>query len=196
MDAAALEQRAQAFSQQLQQTKNALAPAEFGWYPYGTLDNFHILNRLLTGAHRHFLDEVRDGLIVDIGAADGDMAFFLESLGHRVHVVDYGPTNFNGCRGVRLLKQQLESNVEILETDIDTRMELPAPRYELAFFLGILYHLKIRIWRWKRSQKVRAMPSSARASPGSTSRRAPKAVASTGAASSWRMSGRLPRRRG
>ena len=142
MDAAELEQRAQVFSRQLQQIKNDLAPAEFGWYPYGTLDNFHILNRLLTGANRRFLDGIGEGLVADIGAADGDVAFFLESLGHRVHVVDYAPTNFNGCRGARLLKQHLNSNVEITETDIDTRLDLPAQRYELAFFLGILYHLK------------------------------------------------------
>ena len=122
--------------------KQGLAPRDFGWYPYGTLDNFYILTKLLTGANRSFLDSVGDGLIVDIGAADGDVAFFLESHGYRVHVVDYPPTNFNGCRGIRLLKQALNSNVEILETDLDSQFVLPSRRYELAFFFGILYHLK------------------------------------------------------
>ena len=142
MDAAELEQRSQIFSRELQRTKDELAPADFGWYPYGTLDNFHILNRLLNGKNRNFLDVVGDGLVVDVGAADGDVAFFLESLGQRVHVVDYAPTNFNGCRGIHLLKQRLDSRVEIRETDIDARFDMPAERYELAFFLGILYHLK------------------------------------------------------
>jgi hypothetical protein len=43
---------------------------------------------------------------------------------------------------LRLLKQALKSNVDILETDLDSQFKLPAERYELAFFLGILYHLK------------------------------------------------------
>ena len=142
MDISSLETRVIGFRQELDAKKLELAPADFGWYPYGALDNFHILGRLLTGANREFLDRVGDGPIVDIGAADGDIAFFLESLGYRTHVVDFPPTNFNGCRGVRLMKQALGSNVEIIETDLDARFELPARRYELAFFLGILYHLK------------------------------------------------------
>src|SRR4051794_19590519 len=110
MNAAELEQCSKTFSRQLEHLKKELAPTEFGWYPYGTLDNFHILNRLLTGNNRTFLNEIGDGLVLDVGAADGDVAFFLESLGRNVHVVDYAPTNFNGCRGLRLLKQRLKSN--------------------------------------------------------------------------------------
>jgi tRNA (mo5U34)-methyltransferase len=142
VDIAALDAKSQEFRRKLDRKKEQLAPAEFGWYPYGTLDNFHILNQLLSGENRNFLTRVGDGLIADIGAADGDVAFFLESLGYRVHVADYPPTNFNGCRGVRLLKQALSSKVEIAETDLDASFTLPAARYELAFFLGILSHLK------------------------------------------------------
>ena len=142
MDIAVIDMNAQRFRRELDKKKKDLSPPDFGWYPYGTLNNFHILTQLLTGENRNFLNLVGDGLIVDIGAADGDVAFFLESLGHRVHVADFPPTNFNGCRGVRLLRQALGSNVEILETDLDTQFKLPAERYELAFFLGILYHLK------------------------------------------------------
>lgn len=142
MDIALLDMESQRYRRELDKKKQALAPTEFGWYPYGTLNNFHLLSQLLTGDNRTFLDRVGDGLIVDIGAADGDVAFFLESLGYHTHVADFPPTNFNGCRGVRLLKQAFNSNVEILETDLDSQFRLPADRYELAFFLGILYHLK------------------------------------------------------
>ena len=142
MDIALLDVESQRYRRELDKKKQALAPTEFGWYPYGTLDNFHLLSQLLTGDNRTFLDRVGDGLIVDIGAADGDVAFFLESLGYRTHAADFPPTNFNGCRGMRLLKQAFNSNVEILETDLDSQFKLPADRYELAFFLGILYHLK------------------------------------------------------
>jgi hypothetical protein len=142
MDATSLDTNSQRFAQALNQRKAQLAPVDFGWYPYGTLDNFHILNQLLTGDNRRFLERVGTGPIIDIGAADGDTAFFLESLGYDVHVADFPPTNFNGCRGVHLLKQALNSRVEILEVDLDAAFRLPAARYELAFFLGILYHLK------------------------------------------------------
>src|SRR5579884_1505092 len=142
MDSSQLNQAAQTFRTRLDQHKRQLAPSEFGWYPYGTLDNFYLLDRMLTGENRNFLDRVGEGAIVDIGAADGDAAFFLESLGYRAHVADFPPTNFNGCRGVRLLKESLKSAVEILETDLDAQFRLPGDRYELAFFLGILYHLK------------------------------------------------------
>ncbi len=142
MDIAELDKLSQSYKKDLERKKEGLSPSEFAWYPYGTLDNFHILNRLLTGENRSFLDHVGDGPIADIGAADGDIAFFLESLGYRVHIADFPPTNLNGCRGMRLLKQAFDSQAEILETDLDAQFKLVAERYELAFFLGILYHLK------------------------------------------------------
>ena len=142
MDIALVDMESQRFRRALVKKKRALAPSEFGWYPYGTLNIFHVLSDLLTGDNRDFLSRVGDGLVVDIGAADGDLAFFLESLGYRAHIADFAPTNFNNCRGMRLLKQALNSSVEILEVDLDSQFKLPADRYELAFFLGILYHLK------------------------------------------------------
>jgi len=142
MDIALVDMESQRFRRALVKKKRALAPSEFGWYPYGTLNIFHVLSDLLTGDNRDFLSRVGDGLIVDIGAADGDLAFFLESLGYRAHIADFAPTNYNNCRGMRLLKQAFNSSIEILEVDLDSQFKLPADRYELAFFLGILYHLK------------------------------------------------------
>jgi tRNA (mo5U34)-methyltransferase len=142
MDIGQIFQRSNEYKHRLELKKAELSPTEFFWYPYGTLDNFYALERLLTGVNRDILNRVGDGLIVDIGTADGDAAFFLESLGYRVHAADYPPTNYNSCRGIRLLKQALASTVEIGETDLDAQFRLPAERYELALFLGILYHLK------------------------------------------------------
>ena len=134
--------QAKAFGTKLDTFKRQIAPAEFGWYPYGTLDNFYLLSQLLTGRNRHLLELAGDAPIADIGAADGDTAFFVESMGFRAHAVDYPPTNYNGCRGVRLLKERLKSSVTIHEADLDSRFDLPGEQYGLAFFLGILYHLK------------------------------------------------------
>ena len=105
-------------------------------------DNFTHLEKLLTGESRDLLALAGGLPIADIGAADGDTAFFLETLGHRSDVVDYPPTNFNSCRGLRLLKEALKSQVTLHEVDLDAHFELPGQRYGLAFFMGILYHLK------------------------------------------------------
>jgi tRNA (mo5U34)-methyltransferase len=142
MDISDISTRAIAYMRDLDQRKQALAPTDFTWYPYGTLHNFHLLDRLLTGANRNLLALMGDGVSADIGAADGDVAFFLEALGKRMHIVDNPPTNYNGVRGARLLREALNSQVEIHEIDLDTQFALPAQRYELVFFLGILYHLK------------------------------------------------------
>jgi tRNA (mo5U34)-methyltransferase len=142
VDAAELLTEASAFNARLEALKRDLAPREFGWYPYGSLSNFAHLDRLLTGENRRLLDLAGDGLILDIGAADGDTAFFLESLGRQVHVIDYAPTNFNGCRGFRALHEALQSSVTLNELDLDAQFRLPEGRFGLAFVLGLLYHLK------------------------------------------------------
>lgn len=142
MDISELKDRALAFKEELDARKADLAP-NFPWYPYGSLHSFDLLDRLLTGKHRQLLDLIGDGSCADIGCADGDVSFFLETLGCRMHLVDNGPTNFNGLQGARLLKETLQSGVEIHEVDLDSQFQLPqGGAYSLVFFLGILYHLK------------------------------------------------------
>ncbi|MBL0165246.1 MAG: hypothetical protein IPP82_16755 [Xanthomonadales bacterium] len=142
MDITKITEKSDAFAGKLESLKSELAPQDYGWYPYGTLSNFHHMGRLLTGSNRRLLDLIGSAPVADIGAADGDSAFFLESLGYDAHVVDYAPTNFNSCRGVRLLKEALESKVTIHEVDLDAQFDLPGENYGLALFMGILYHLK------------------------------------------------------
>ena len=111
------------------------------WYPYGSLGGFSTLEKLLTGERRFLLELAGDVPVLDLGCADGEIAFFLESLGCRVRAIDYPATNYNGMRGIRALKAELNSAVEIYAMDIDSQFTLPE-RYGLAFFLGTLYHLK------------------------------------------------------
>ena len=76
--------------------------SSFPWYPYGSLNNFiHLKNIFnewpidsLIGAHSK---------ILDIGAADGDLSFFLESLGYQLDIIDNGPTNFNNLKGAKMI---------------------------------------------------------------------------------------------
>lgn len=142
MDIGEMAALATQFDSQLSTIKQDLNPRDFEWYPYGTLNNFHHLNALLHGENRDISRLVGEAPIVDIGAADGDSAFFVESLGMDAHIVDYAPTNYNGCRGARLLRDHLQSRVTVSEVDLDAKFDLPDRHYGFAFFLGILYHLK------------------------------------------------------
>jgi tRNA (mo5U34)-methyltransferase len=120
----------------------ARLPRDFEWYPYGTLMNFVHLRDIFNEFPLTTLTATRH--IADIGAADGDIAFFMASLGYDVDVIDYAPTNANGLRGLRALAAAMPQpgKVNLLERDIDSQFELPQSRYDVVFFLGILYHLK------------------------------------------------------
>ena len=142
LDIQDIARKAHEYRHELDAIKTRLAPKDFTWYPYGTLDNFTILDKLLSGKNRHLIDLAGGAPIADIGAADGDTAFFMETLGCQADTVDFPPTNYNGCRGMNALKAALDSKVNIHEVDLDARFDLPGERYGLAFFLGILYHLK------------------------------------------------------
>lgn len=142
-DIADLRERAFAFDDHLKKVKAQAEPAAGFWYPYGTVNNLIHLDALLHGSNRQLLDLCGDQAVADIGAADGDLAFFLEhECGLRAHVVDHAPTNYNSMRGVRRLKEVLRSQVEIHDIDLDQLHKLPEERFGLIFFLGILYHLK------------------------------------------------------
>src|SRR5512146_162830 len=116
-DVSELREAAQAFAGTLRRLK--AGDGTFSrWYPYNTIDNFVHLDGLLTGPRREILRLAEGRPIADIGAADGDLAFFLESLGVEAHVVDHEPTNFNWLLGARRMKELLKSSVEIHDVDL------------------------------------------------------------------------------
>jgi tRNA (mo5U34)-methyltransferase len=127
----------------LWEIKLAHRPKSF-WYPYSTLHNVAVLEKLSAAAGLHLLELCRGahGKVADIGAADGDLAFFLEGQGLSVDVIDNDYTNFNGLEGARTLKEALNSSVVIRSIDLDSQFSLAGQRYDSVFFLGTLYHLK------------------------------------------------------
>ena len=129
--------------QQLWKTKLAHRPKPF-WYPYPILRNLPVLERLLAGVGLDLLQLCRGkyGRVADVGAADADLAFFLEELGFSVDAVDNELTNFNKLDGVRILKEALNSSVTIRSIDLDSRFEPFVEEYDAVFLLGVLYHLK------------------------------------------------------
>lgn len=141
-DIAALAERAMDFRKRLEAAKVRIASTDFEWYPYDSLSNLHTLDRLLTGPCRSLLELASGKPILDIGCADGDLAFFLASLGRQVLAVDNPITNYNSMRGLRALNRELGGVVEIQIADLDGPFQFREHRNGLAFLLGVLYHLK------------------------------------------------------
>ncbi|AKS42380.1 class I SAM-dependent methyltransferase [Wenzhouxiangella marina] len=113
------------------------------WYAYDILANLWHLEKLMEQLPEGSLEMFKGGHIADIGAADGDLSFFLEQFGTSADLIDWPATNWNGLDGARTLRERLNSSkVAIHEVDLDTQFDLPSERYDLVFFLGILYHLK------------------------------------------------------
>jgi hypothetical protein len=138
-----LNDRAISTAQKLRELKLAHRPESF-WYPYSTLRNVGILEQLSAKAGLDFLQLCggQHGKVADIGAADGDLAFFLENEGLSVDVIDNEETNFNGLKGAWILKETLKSSVTIRSVDLDSQFSLPGEEYDAMFLLGTLYHLK------------------------------------------------------
>jgi SAM-dependent methyltransferase len=140
MDIVSIKAEARRFEDRLREVKRRLADPGFEWYPYDTLSAFGHLEKLLTGANRELL--TGRGRVLDLGAQDGELAFFLESLGYQVVSVDHPAYNHNGMRGIRSLKAALGSSVEVHEIDVDRPFTLPHDSYDLVICLGVLYHLR------------------------------------------------------
>lgn len=140
---ASLHERLKAAEKSYAEIKLAHRQQSF-WYPYPTLYNLRVLEQLIEPSGLDLLQMCRGkhGRIADIGSADGDLAFFLESFGLTVDIFDYGPANFNRLEGARILKQALNSSVSIHELDLDSQFAAMSRTYDVIFFLGILYHLK------------------------------------------------------
>lgn len=141
--ASSLNDLAIATEKDLWEIKLADHPKSF-WYPYSTLRNVALLEKLSEMAGFQLLDLCRGAheKVADIGAADGDLAFFLERQGLSVDVIDNEYTNFNGLKGARTLKEALNSSVAIRSVDLDSQFSFTGQKYDVIFFLGTLYHLK------------------------------------------------------
>ena len=127
-----------AFQAKLDRARHQIAPRDFEWYRYASLAAIPPIESMLSSLP----DEVRSLPMLDLGCADGDLAFFFESLGYQVTAVDHELTNHNQMRGVRALKEALGSKISIHTADLDGRFHIPGGPFGLCLLLGILYHLK------------------------------------------------------
>ena len=130
------------FEARLRAAKARISEPGLAWYPYQSLSNLDTFEGVLSEENQHIFDHADGQALVDIGCADGELAFFFESLGFRVDAIDHPIPNYNAMRGIRALKRELGSQVEIYSMNLDGSFELPKKQYELALLLGVLYHLK------------------------------------------------------
>lgn len=139
--------------QRLAAARQELGDRAFEWYPYDSLTNLLNLERSFGSRYPDVLNLAAGKVIADIGCGDGDLAFLLESLGATVDAIDFPDSNHNRMQAIRALKRHLGSNIDIAEVDLDSQFHLPRPRYDLALFLGILYHLKNPLYAMERLAK-------------------------------------------
>jgi tRNA (mo5U34)-methyltransferase len=141
-----LDALASQFHDRLQSIKDGTALEGAGWYPWRSLAAMQILDRDLGVDLDALRKMIGSGPVLDLGCGDGDVAFFLETLGANLGVnvdaVDHTPTNYNRMEGVRTLRRALGSHIGIHAVDVDSRQNLPGSNYSLAIMLGVLYHLK------------------------------------------------------
>jgi SAM-dependent methyltransferase len=140
MDILSLVEQSRRFGEQVRAVKRRVGDPGFEWYPHETLSGFANLERMLTGTNRGLFTGT--GRVLDLGSQDGELAFFLESLGYQVVAADHPAYNHNGMRGIRALKGALRSSIEIHEIDVDRPFTLPHDSYDLVVMLGVLYHLR------------------------------------------------------
>jgi tRNA (mo5U34)-methyltransferase len=129
------------FRRKFESSKQLVRPRTFDWYPYDCFANLFYIQRLLNSSGLSLDKAIGTKPVLDLGAADGALSFFLESLGHRVHACDHAGTNLNRMEGIRSLAAVLGSRISIHDTDLDARFDLP-DQYGAALFLGTLYHVK------------------------------------------------------
>ena len=130
------------FEERILDIKRQLRPEPFDWYRFDSFANLTQFEKLMPGGIDSVVQLAGDEPVADIGVADGDLAFLLESLGCQVTAIDWPGTNANQMRGVELLRRELGSRVEIREIDLDDQFRLDGDRFGLTLALGLMYHLK------------------------------------------------------
>src|ERR1051326_1498200 len=142
MKAPALRILASEFQDRLTSIKRAHPLDRVEWYPWPSLPQMQVLDDFLRGDVEKLRSLIGSAPVLDVGCGDGDVGFFLESLGARVDAIDHAPSNYNALLGVEALKRLLGSRMNFYAVDLDRRPILPGCSYGLTIMLGVLYHLK------------------------------------------------------
>jgi len=77
--------------------------------------------------------------VLDIGCRDGFFSFVMEARGAAVTGVDYAPSNVTGFEVAAMV---LDSKVEYIVENVYDLDPQKYGRFDVVFFLGVLYHLR------------------------------------------------------
>ena len=81
------------FRNRFDHLKRSIASPDFQWYPYDCFANLFYMQQLADEADLSLTELIGGQGVLDIGAADGALSFFFESLGNAVHSYDYSGSN-------------------------------------------------------------------------------------------------------
>ena len=126
----------------LKERKNTILPPDILPYHSPTLAQIIGDDRFQQEIQKNLFSAPKGSFMLDAGAGDGDLSFFLESFGYQVDMIDLPATNFNHMRVAHALKSELNSSVQIYEMDLDHSPQFPRKAYHAVFLLNVLYHLK------------------------------------------------------
>ena len=111
-------------------------------YPFNTLDNLQLVDRLFAASSLSLQEIISTGSILDVGCGDGDFGFYLSAKGHTVDLIDFEETNQNRMHMVRELSKVLSGNHTVTSIDLDRGLQALDSTYSFAISLGLIYHLK------------------------------------------------------
>lgn len=111
-------------------------------YPYNTLDNLDLLDKLFAPTSLTFDEAASSGPILDLGCGDGDLGFYQSAQGRQVDMVDFEETNHNQMQMARHLANTLPGHHTVSSVDIDRGLHPLYKHYSLTIAFGLLYHLK------------------------------------------------------
>ncbi len=119
------------------------AHPEIAWYPFQTFAKMTLLGNVTDylDAREPIRLSGEKPRVLDVGTADGDLAFLFESAGCDVMAIDNHHSNNNRCAGIQTMKGLLGSRIGFQDVDIDYDLSLDES-YDFVIFLDILYHLR------------------------------------------------------
>ncbi len=135
--------QASQFIQNLETQKTAIEQKlDIKRYPFNTLDNLQLVDRLFAASPLNLQEIISTGSILDVGCGDGDFGFYLSSEGHAVDLLDFEETNQNRMQMLRELSKALSGKHSVTSLDLDRGLNSLDSSYSFAIALGLIYHLK------------------------------------------------------
>jgi tRNA (mo5U34)-methyltransferase len=124
---------ARSFREKLASAKEQIKDVR--WYPYDSTTN---VQPMLRAIEEH---DFPVSSVLDVGPADGDIAFLFADAGCHVHAIEHPVMNFNKGAAIRSLNEVLEGKVSLEFTDVDLGFTLNR-QYDLCVMTGVAYHLR------------------------------------------------------